>query len=194
MSKSEYLLELIKNEWADIHHSRNQEWTSLVIIGGVFYAFFNVSEKDVQQTIALFGFIACMLSIMMLYRHWKLFRKKIYLITLLEKEIGICLEFYKNEKEDRKVKKITVQSILMQFYFLLGSSLAGGFVWCKFENSIIFWVTSLAVFIIGIILCFYIFPKQIDEKARLVRVKLLENFDAKFKILEFKEDSNDKKS
>ncbi|MDI6791314.1 MAG: hypothetical protein QME81_00375 [bacterium] len=34
------LMEYIKIQWADIHHTRNQEWKVLVIIVGVFYALF----------------------------------------------------------------------------------------------------------------------------------------------------------
>jgi len=31
-------LEYIKLQWADIHHSRQQEWKALAVIAGIFYA------------------------------------------------------------------------------------------------------------------------------------------------------------
>ena len=47
------LVEYIKVQWADIHHTRNADWKVLIIIIGVFYALFNVDPKTTELQVAI---------------------------------------------------------------------------------------------------------------------------------------------
>ena len=49
---NEHALEYIKIQWADIHHSRHQEWKALSVIGAVFLAI--VSKVTLSGTTFVF--------------------------------------------------------------------------------------------------------------------------------------------
>ena len=49
------LLEFIRIQWDDIHHSRNQDWKVLAIIGGAFYVLLQTTNPAFQIAATIFG-------------------------------------------------------------------------------------------------------------------------------------------
>jgi hypothetical protein len=72
------LMEYIKIQWDDIHHSRNQDWKVLAIIAGVFYGLLKISPTVIPLQIALTisGLIACGMGIYMTVIHWTIFLRQ----------------------------------------------------------------------------------------------------------------------
>jgi len=155
--ENEQLLEIIKTAWADIHHTRNQEWTSLAMIGGIIYALFQVKDSNLQTAITIFGLIACILSILMVVRHWLLFKSKIKIIITLHEKMGISIKMPES--------KIPVQGIIAFFYFLLCSALLGWLTWLLFQNIFTSIISSVAVLIFGLLFCIII-KKAVEKKVK----------------------------
>jgi hypothetical protein len=87
-------LEYIKLEWADIHHSRQQEWSALVAIGGIFYAFSQVDLSDDQLLwaalfLGIIGMLTAFLGACIAWQHHTILLQKISVIVRLERQIGI---------------------------------------------------------------------------------------------------------
>lgn len=87
-------LEYIKLEWADIHHSRQQEWSALVVIAGIFYAIARVDLPPPQSLeakifLGLLGVLSAFLGAWICWQHHEILQQKISLIVKLERQIGI---------------------------------------------------------------------------------------------------------
>lgn len=182
--KPEHLLEIIKDEWADIHHTRNQEWTSLAIIGGIIYILFQAENLCLQQAIAGLGIIVCILSILMSFRHWLLFKTRIKIILLLQEEVGIRYKFHEY------ALKIPVQSIIFTFYSLLTSALTGYLVYLFWSRVWLAIFIFFYIFILGISLCLlaheWISEKVAENVWIALREKTGENWKKKSEKSELK--------
>lgn len=81
-------LEYIKLEWADIHHSRQQEWTAVVAIGGIFYALSQV-DSQARAFLGVIGILSAFLGACISWQHHKILLQKISVICELEREMDI---------------------------------------------------------------------------------------------------------
>jgi hypothetical protein len=95
-------LEYIKLQWADIHHSRQQEWKALVVIAGIFVAMGQIAPPDndslklgypmflgAQIFLGLMGVLSAYIGARISWEHHKVFLQKISMISKLERQIGI---------------------------------------------------------------------------------------------------------
>jgi len=140
------LMDYIKVQWADIHHSRNQEWKILLIIAGVFYALFKIKleYREFHTIIALLGLGICSIGIYVAISHWILFQNKVKLIDACEKELGIYAKFHK--------PGLPVQGIILVIYFILFGILLSWLFWIYKENvfiSILFFLISIGIGIVS---------------------------------------------
>lgn len=86
---NEYTLEYIKLQWADIHHSRQQEWKALGVIAGIFYALVNVQDPEARFFLGLLGILSSFLAASISWQHHMVFLEKISVIRRLERQLGI---------------------------------------------------------------------------------------------------------
>lgn len=129
------LMEFIKAEWADIHHSRNQEWTILAMIGVSFY-FLSQAEDLAQKGAAIgFGIGACIVGIFISMRHWALLLSKIKVINICERKLGIKVVYPQFP--------ISVQGMIIMLYFVIISVLSGFLVWFLLEK----WIFLVRVYV-----------------------------------------------
>jgi len=88
-------LDYIKLEWADIHHSRQQEWSALIIVAGIFYAIAQVDLPDLDSLrgvhifLGLTGVFSAFLGACISWQHHTILLQKIAVIVKLERQIGI---------------------------------------------------------------------------------------------------------
>jgi hypothetical protein len=88
-------LEYIRIEWADIHHSRQQEWGILVIIAGIFYAMAQVDPElgehllHTKLFLSVLGILGAFLGARICWQHYEILQHKISVIVGLERQIGI---------------------------------------------------------------------------------------------------------
>lgn len=139
------LIEYIKIQWADIHHSRNQEWKILAIIGGSFYILLQTTNIILQMVAMILGLVACLLGIYISIMHWAIFYSKVRIIDACEKELGIEATFYKSP--------FPIQGIITLFYFLFSGVLAGWLAWLLSNRFWISLISSMSIFIIGLVTC-----------------------------------------
>jgi len=150
------LMEYIKIQWADIHHTRSQDWKVLVIILGVFYALFNVSPKYLwlHVAITIFGLVACGMGIYMSLIHWLIFYSKMRVIAACEEKLGIKANFFR--------PPLPIQGLILLIYFFIASIFSGWLMWLLLEKVWISFVTFIICFLIGFIIC--IIAKIIIQK------------------------------
>ncbi len=119
----EVRLEYIKIQWADIRHSRLQEWSALGIIAGVMYAFAQLDPSETVPRILLssLGFICALIGASMTWQHYWIFRTKIRVIS--KQEIGIGIDKYPGEKRSKAI--IPVQLLMFILFGGIASVLAG---------------------------------------------------------------------
>jgi glucan phosphoethanolaminetransferase (alkaline phosphatase superfamily) len=143
------LLEYIKIQWADIHHSRNQDWKVLVIIIGIFYALFKVSPEHIWLHIAItsLGLIACGMGIYMSLIHWLIIYAKRAVIHTCEEELGIKAHFYK--------APLPIQGLILLIYFFIASIFCGWLIWLLVGKIWISFITFIVCFLIGFIVCMF---------------------------------------
>lgn len=82
------IMDFIKIEWDDIHHSRMQQWTALVGIAGAITFLLDKSIRDYKVIIALLGLIFSFMGSFMSWRHHTSFFEKLSHIKSLEEKIG----------------------------------------------------------------------------------------------------------
>ena len=91
---------IIDSSWKDIHHSRNQDWTSLGVVFGAHIGIFQLlnylKEKMTSPSIsisyaigALLGIILSVIGALIAYRHRDLLKEKIKWITEAERRMGL---------------------------------------------------------------------------------------------------------
>jgi hypothetical protein len=147
------LLEYIKIQWADLHHSRNQDWKVLVIIIGIFYALFKVSPENTWLHIAItgLGLIACGMGIYMSLTHWLIFYNKMRVIKACEEESGIKANFYK--------PPLPIQGLILLIYFFIASIFCGWLIWLLVGKVWISFTIFNVCFLIGFIICVFVKSK-----------------------------------
>ena len=91
---------LIEREWADLHHSRIQEWTALGVVTGAHIgliqlvkfatdASVNVELSTLAVLAGLLAVIFCVLGALMTCRHRQLMRVKLGWIYQAENHLGL---------------------------------------------------------------------------------------------------------
>lgn len=97
---SEGLVSFVQNEWADLHHSRVQEWTALGVVAGVHLGLAQVVnlalDKHPSLTLGLLVVAAAaigaafgILGILITLRHRHLMRVKLNWIFQAEEKLGL---------------------------------------------------------------------------------------------------------
>ena len=158
------LMEYIKIQWADIHHTRNQEWKVLVIIIGIFYALFKVNpeHKWLHVAITFFGLIASGMGIYMCLAHWLILYSKIRVIRACEKELGIEVKICKTP--------FPVQGLILLMYFFIASILLGWLTWLLLGKILISFIIFFMCFLISFRICFIArrkIQKAVEEQTQV---------------------------
>lgn len=85
------ILEYIKIQWQDIHHSRLQEYTVFGLVAAVFYALSKTGDvnKELQPLVIWVGFFFSIIGLIISWKHNEIFKQKIQVIGELERKIGI---------------------------------------------------------------------------------------------------------
>lgn len=138
------LMEYIKVLWADIHHSRNQEWKILAVLGGVFASLF-VAPLDVtaQKTIMIFGLVFCGLGTYVTYAHWQIFYNKRQIISQCEKALGIRIKLERTP--------FPVQGIIFAVYIVLAGALVGWLVRLFVSSFFVAGVVTIVIITLGLV-------------------------------------------
>jgi FtsH-binding integral membrane protein len=161
----------IKTQWDDIHHSRNQDWRILQIIGAIFIALIAKADilTDYQIAIIVVALIISFIGFYVSITHFIIFRSKMGKIAACEKK----LEFADKDPDfDFKFKygRFAVQQMIMIIYVLIISILLTWLIKITTTGSL--WDAvkiPVFVFILGTFLCLF-------KKASILR-KLLEKPD-----------------
>ena len=114
----ETLLEIYRAQWADIHHTRDQDWEiSRLILAGFLGLSGLTAFSGARLLIILLalGFtVISVLGIGVTLRHRRLFREKMAAIRILEKELKVDqLHLFKPPRSQRI---FTTQNILIVVY------------------------------------------------------------------------------
>jgi len=147
--RNEDLIEYIKIQWADIHHSRNQEWKAIAIIIGIFYAIFKIDIQHINLhiAIAILGLIACGMGVYISLMHWFIFYNKIQIIRACEEKLGICPKFYR--------AFLPVQGLMVLLHLFIASILGGWLVWLFSKNMQFSFLAFSVLFGLSISGCFF---------------------------------------
>lgn len=117
-----FLVEVYKAQWADIHHSRSQDWEIAKLILGGFLGLSGLkafTNAVLLTTLLAFGFvIVCIFGILVTVRHRQLFDEKMDAIKRLENEMGMDdLQLFPVSRPRRVLR---TQNILIATYVLWG--------------------------------------------------------------------------
>jgi len=158
------LMEYIKVQWADIHHSRNQEWRVLVIIIGIFYALFKINPEYIclHVAITILGLFACGMGIYMSLVHWGLSSSKRLIIKACEEKLGIVAKFYQSP--------FPVHGLILLMYFFIASILLGWLIWLLLGKILISFITFFMCFLISFRICFIArrkIQKAVEEQTQV---------------------------
>jgi hypothetical protein len=168
------LLQYIAIQWADIHHSRNQDWKELFVVAGVYSALF-VANRDnprgtgLQVAISLTGIFACIVGGYVARAHWRIFLSKHRVIEACERALGIHIRLLQNP--------LSVQGVILLVYFLLGAPLVGWVIWLTLNKysgyaAAIAIGASVVVVVLGLPFCWWQQSAIKNEVSRNVRVTL----------------------
>jgi len=97
--KEDYRL-LIEREWADLHHSRIQEWTALGVVAGTHLGLIQLASFAIKENIGLgagvivnmagiFGAVFSIIGALMTFRHRRLMKKKLGWIYQAELHLNL---------------------------------------------------------------------------------------------------------
>lgn len=139
------LMEFIKTEWADIHHSRNQEWKVLAMIGVSLYLLSQADSLSLRIVAIAIGIVTCAVGILISIKHWAIFYSKIRMINICQRKLGIKVQYFES--------RIVVQGLIIILYFLIISILSALLAWLLLKNIWISIIISILVVIYGIIVC-----------------------------------------
>ncbi len=117
MAEAESYRSLIEQEWADIHHSRVQEWTALGIIVGAHLGLIQLTKIFIDLKVSLsissigisasiIGAILSILGALMTCRHRHLMRVKLTWIYDAEFQLGLI-------KSDKNPNGVIPENALM---------------------------------------------------------------------------------
>jgi hypothetical protein len=129
--KSENYRFIVDSTWKDIHHSRNQDWTSLGVVFGAHIGIFQLinyfTDKISSQSVGIYyvlgglvGIILSVIGALIAYRHRDLSKIKIDWIREAEDRIGLL----KTEKnpfgvvDPKKYKGISNSWLIITIYVL----------------------------------------------------------------------------
>ncbi|MFQ5645723.1 MAG: hypothetical protein ACE5GM_02230 [bacterium] len=148
------LIEYIKIHWADIHHSRNQDWKILILIAGIFYILFKIPDNNnsLYLLMVVLGLVACGMGAYISISHWFIFYRKMLVIKQCELKLGIELkkDFY---NFPFPFDFFPVQGIIVFIYFFIAGILVGWLI-LKLKLGILFAVIILtAVLSFGFNVC-----------------------------------------
>ena len=106
---------LIENAWKDLHHSRLQEWSSLVVVTGVHWAAIQILEysneidklnlfsiRHVLATAFAIGTLFALFGAAITCRHRKIMSTKMKWITDSEFKLGLMKDDKQDEKQNEK--------------------------------------------------------------------------------------------
>ncbi len=154
----------IKTQWDDIHHSRNQDWRILQLIGGVFIALIIKAgiPKDFRIAIVVVGLIISLIGFYVSIAHFIIFRSKMGKIARCEKKL--C--FAKGETPfdfSFKYGRFAVQQMIMIVYVLIISILLAWLIILITDSKSLAELLKspelafipVLVFIIGAFLCLF---------------------------------------
>lgn len=147
--------EYIKTQWDDIHHSRNQDWRIIQIIGGIFIALVAKGDmpKVYQIGILCVGLIISLIGFYVSIAHFIIFRSKMGKIAECEK----MLSFAKRDTNfDFRFKygRFAVQQMIMVIYVLIISILLTWLI--KITTNTPLYIAIILpgiIFIVGTFLC-----------------------------------------
>jgi hypothetical protein len=147
----------IKTQWDDIHHSRNQDWRILQIIGALFIALIVKGDiaQNYQIAIAMVGLIISFIGFYVSIAHFIIFRSKMNKIAECEKKLCFATD------EPRfhfkfKYGRFGVQQMIMVIYVLIISILLTWLIKTTKNSSLIDAIRiPVLVFIIGTFLCLF---------------------------------------
>ncbi|MBK7710694.1 MAG: hypothetical protein IPJ37_06940 [Bacteroidales bacterium] len=84
----DYLLEVYKAQWSDIHHNRTQDFEIAKLILGGFLGLSGLKAfgdtPDLTITVAIIFIIICLFGILIAIRHKKLFNEKMNAIKICD--------------------------------------------------------------------------------------------------------------
>ena len=155
------LMEFIKTQWADIHHSRNQEWTIIGLIGISLYLFSQATDLASQITAIGIGIATCVVGIVISIKHWALLFAKARMINICQEELGIKIKYF------RSPLFLRVQGMIIVLYFLIISALFGLLTWLLFSNIKITIVAVIVVIIHGIAVQFLSYSWVIKKREEI---------------------------
>jgi hypothetical protein len=116
-------IEYMKLQWADLHHSRLQDWSFLGVIAGVLYAIVNVQNPELSIGLSLLGLLISILGASMAWQHYQIVLDKLIVIEKMEHRLGI--------QYPSRTTLLPVQILI----FLLFAGIASGFV----SMTLYFW-------------------------------------------------------
>lgn len=140
-STTESLIMFIEREWADMHHSRLQEWTALGVVTGAHLGLIQFLKylKDVKldslfiiEFLCLVGIIFAVIGALITCRHRAIMHKKFNWIYKAEEQLGLV----KNEDHPNGIisfsdkmpehkgdlmlpKLLSVSGLILCFYILI---------------------------------------------------------------------------
>ena len=86
---NEHIMDYIKLQWEDIHHSRQQEWQALGVIAGNFLIVATVQSSEAKFFFGLLGILSSFIGACISWQHHIIFLDKVSVITKLEHQLGI---------------------------------------------------------------------------------------------------------
>jgi hypothetical protein len=155
------LIDYIRIQWDDIHHSRNQEWKYFTIISGSIATAVGVAlwKTDVNVairiTFLIFSLILCSMGGYITYAHWLIFYGKKLIICNFERKLGIHVVPQR--------APLSVQGMIFLFHFWFAAILVGVILWLSIE---ILWVaiSSAAIVLIGGFAITFILSKKLRSR------------------------------
>jgi drug/metabolite transporter (DMT)-like permease len=168
------VMEYLKTQWADIHHSRNQEWTILAMIGVSFYLLSQKVELYLKIVAIGLGIATCVVGIFISTKHWAILYCKAKIISDCQEKLGIKIEYFESN--------IKVQGMIIFLYFLIISILSALLTWLLLNNVhtsvsnkiLILAIVGILIIIHGIIAYFRL-DKWAWKKRDKIKVNLSPN-------------------
>lgn len=141
------LMEYIKVQWDDIHHSRNQEWRLVAILGGILWGLSKESlDPCFHKVIAILGLVVSSMGIYTSYAHWKIFYSKRKVIAQCERALGIYATLER--------AFFPVQGIMISVYVLLASFFFGWLIFLFTANLMWLCFSTASSFLVGFVIVF----------------------------------------
>lgn len=150
------LMELMKIQLEDIHHTRNQEWTILAMIGISFYFLSQAANLAFRIVAIVFGIATCIIGIAVSIKHWAIFYRNIKIMHACEERLGIKIERFKSS--------LVVQGLIIILYFWIIGIFSGLLLWLLLENYYVSLIIGVLVATAGVVA--YIPSKRWAEKKK----------------------------